>query len=229
MRVDRTSWLAERRSAVEEDYTRDAPSYDAGYDPATPVHRRFVTSLIDQTRAGGTILDAACGTAPYAGMILERGLVYVGIDQSHGMLAQARAKWPEFRFELAGLQELALHEEFDGLMCTDAMENVPPEHWPTVVAGFHRALRVDSHAYVTVEEIDHDEIEQAFADGVGRGWPLVLGEVIEGDTAGYHFYPSRAQVEAWLHIEGFEIVEEADEALDGYGYHHLLLRASGPS
>ena len=120
-------------------------------------------------------------------------------------------------------------DDGDGLMCTDAMENVPPEHWPTVVAGFHRALRADSHAYVTVEEIDHDEIEQAFADGVGRGWPLVLGEVIEGDTAGYHFYPSRAQVEAWLHIEGFEIVEEADEALDGYGYHHLLLRASGPS
>jgi ubiquinone/menaquinone biosynthesis C-methylase UbiE len=224
--VDRMSWLAERRAAVEEDYTRDAPSYDAGYDPATPVHRGFVAALVDLMPAGGAILDAACGTAPYAGMVLDRDQSYMGVDQSTGMLAQARAKWPRARFELIGLQELDFREEFDGLMCVDAMENVPPEHWPAVVAAFRRALRSAGHAYLTVEEIDRAEIERAFADGTVRGWPVVRGEVIEGDTAGYHYYPDRSQIEAWLTAGGFELVEEADEPLDGYGYRHLLLRTA---
>jgi ubiquinone/menaquinone biosynthesis C-methylase UbiE len=222
--MEREAWLQERRVAVEQDYTRDAPTYDAGYDPATPTHRRFVSSLADLTSPAGAILDAACGTAPYAGMVLERGLGYVGVDQSTGMLTQAAAKWPEARFELTGLQELAFNDEFDGLMCTDAMENVPPDHWPTVVGSFRRALHPGAHAYLTVEEIDHEEIAQAFEDGTSRGWPIVFGEVIEGDTAGYHFYPDRAQVERWVTDAGFDIIEQAEEPLHGYAYRHLLLR-----
>jgi hypothetical protein len=34
--MDRATWLAERRAAVEADYTRDGPTYDDGYDPAKP-------------------------------------------------------------------------------------------------------------------------------------------------------------------------------------------------
>lgn len=222
--MERSQWLHERRSAVEQYYTRDAPTYDAGYDPATPTHRRFVSTLADLTPTGGAILDGACGTAPYAGMVLERGLGYVGVDQSTGMLTQAAIKWPEARFESIELRELPFDDEFDGLMCTDAMENVPPEHWPIVASAFRRALHLGGHAYLTVEEIDQGEIAHAFEDGTSRGWPIVFGEVIEGDTAGYHFYPDRAQVELWLRDAGFDIIEEADEPFDGYAYHHLLLR-----
>jgi hypothetical protein len=45
--MHRREWLAERRAAVEQDYTRDAPTYDDGYDPVTPVHLRFVARLIE--------------------------------------------------------------------------------------------------------------------------------------------------------------------------------------
>ncbi|MFI5055261.1 MAG: class I SAM-dependent methyltransferase [Actinomycetota bacterium] len=224
--MDRASWLAERRAAVEQEYTLEGSSYDAGYDPATSVHREFVSELIDLVPHGGTILDVACGTAPYAGMILDRGRGYVGADQSRGMLDRARAKWTGVRFELVGLQELPFDGGFGGVMCTDAMENVPPEDWPRVVAAFRRALGPTGHAYLTVEEIDRAEIEGAFASGTKRGWPIVPGEVVEGDTAGYHFYPDRAQVLEWLTGAGFGVVRQEDEPLDGYGYHHLLLRAA---
>jgi hypothetical protein len=142
------------------------------------------------------------------------------------MLDRASAKWPGARFELVGLQELSFDDGFAGLMCTDAMENVPPEDWPRVVAAFRRALGPGGHAYLTVEEIDRAEIEGAFASGTQRGWPLVPGEVIEGDTAGYHFYPDRDRVLEWLTGAGFGIVRQEDEPLDGYGYHHLLLRTA---
>jgi hypothetical protein len=52
----------------------------------------------------------------------------------------------------------------------------------------------------------------------------VRGEHVGPETGGYHYYPDRHQVRAWLDQTGLEIVDEADEWLDGYGYRHLLLR-----
>jgi len=53
----------------------------------------------------------------------------------------------------------------------------------------------------------------------------VHGEVIEGDTAGYHFYPEPEQVSAWLDAEGLDVVAEGYDQEDGWGYRHLLLRS----
>lgn len=224
--MDRRAWLAERRRIVEEQYTHEGPSYDDGYDPATPIHRIYVARLIGACPEGGAVLDAACGTAPYAGMVLDASLGYVGADQSAGMLEAARTKWPRGSFERLGLQELAFLEAFDGIMCVDAMENVPPDDWPGVLAAFRGALRPRGLVYLTVEEIDRAEVEDAFTKATAAGLPAVLGEVLEGDTAGYHYYPLREQVAAWMVGAGLEVVDEADEWLDGYGYHHILVRAS---
>jgi ubiquinone/menaquinone biosynthesis C-methylase UbiE len=223
--VNRQEWLADRRADVERSYTLEAPAYDDGYDPATTVHRRFVSQLIDTCPPAGTVLDAPCGTGPYIGMVLTEGRSVVGADQSVGMLSKARSKHPGVRFELTGLQELDFDGEFDAAMCTDAMENVPPEDWPRVLANFRRAVRPGGHVYLTVEEIDRKQIEAAFEAEHASGVPAVSGEVVEGDTAGYHFYPDRERVIGWLTEAGFEVIDEADEWLDGYGYHHLLMRA----
>jgi hypothetical protein len=55
--------------------------------------------------------------------------------------------------------------------------------------------------------------------------PIVRGEVIEGDVAGYHYYPGRSQALAWLAEAGFAVVDEAYDQQDGWGYRHLLLLA----
>jgi ubiquinone/menaquinone biosynthesis C-methylase UbiE len=192
------------------------------------VHRRFVVRLIETTPEGGTVLDVACGTAPYAGMCLEAGRGYLGVDQSAGMLARARAMWPDLRFERIGLQELSLEAECDAAMCVDAMENVSPEDWPGVLAALRRALRPGGHVYLTVEEVDPVLVDAGFAEATDACLPAVHGEVVGGDTAGYHYYPDRDQVEGWVRGTGLEIVEQADEWLDGYGYHHLLLAMGKP-
>jgi ubiquinone/menaquinone biosynthesis C-methylase UbiE len=226
--MDRREWLAERRAAVEREYTREAPTYDERYDPATPEHRRFVGRLIETCPPAGAVLDAPCGTGPYVGMVLDAGRVVVGADQSAGMLDRARAKHPSVRFEKVGLQELAFDGEFDAAMCIDAMENVPPEDWPLVLANLRRAVRSGGHVYLTVEEIDRPEIDAAFEELTAAGVPAVYGEVVSGDTAGYHFYADRDRIQGWVAAAGFEAVEAADERLDGYGYRHLLLRSSDP-
>ena len=78
-----------------------------------------------------------------------------------------------------------------------------------------------------MEEIDRAQIEEAFSTLKAAGSPTVFGEVIEGDTAGYHFYPDREQADRWLAAAGFQPIEDADEWLDGYGYRHLLLQRGG--
>lgn len=221
--MGRSRWLAERRAAVEAGYTVDGPTYDDGYDPRTPTHVRFVQALVERTPPDGRVLDAACGTAPYAGIVLDAGRGYRGVDQSPGMLDRARAKWPEARFDRVGLQELAIVGECHAAMCIDAMEHVPPEEWPLVLANLARALRSGGSVYLTVEEVDGAEVAARNLDARSEGFPVVDGEVIERSTGGYHFYPDRERVERWLADAGFAIIDQADEALDGYGYHHMLM------
>jgi SAM-dependent methyltransferase len=224
--VEREAWLRERRAAVESQYDAEASDYDAGGgDYPVPLHASFVDRLVASTPAGGRILDAPCGTGKWFAQVAAAGRRIVGIDQSAGMIAQARAKGIAESVERVGLQELAFEGEFDGVMTIDAMENVPPEDWPLVVANLRRALRPGGHLYLTVEEVDDSEIAEAFNRQTGQGMPSIRGEAIEGDTAGYHYYPGRAQALAWLSDAGFDVVEEAFDQQDGWRYRHLLVKA----
>jgi SAM-dependent methyltransferase len=228
--VDRQAWLRERRQTAEERHDAiHAFTYDDHYGEIGPTHRRFVADLLERCPPGGIVLDAACGTGKYFAMVTGSGRRVVGTDQSTGMLARARARFPAVPLERVGLQELAFEAEFDAVMCIDAMENVPPEDWPRVAGNLRRAVRPGGPVYLTVEEPDQDDLARVQADAVARGLPVVPGEMAE-EGAGYHFYPSRAQMAGWLEEAGLvvEAEEHSDEG-DGYGYLHLLATAGqGP-
>jgi SAM-dependent methyltransferase len=223
--MDRTAWLRERRRMTEERFdTLHAATYDQNDVPITPTHRRFVTNLIGRCPSGGRILDAACGTCKYFAMLLDAGRQPVGADQSSGMLAQARRKFPDVATEKVGLQELSYTAEFDGVMCVDAMENVFPEDWPPVLANLRRALRPGGHLYLTVELIDEGELEAVFAEATAQGLPVVRGEHTSRG-GGYHYYPQLDQVAAWVRDAGLRVIEDGHSEGDGYGYYHLLSRS----
>ena len=57
-----------------------------------------------------------------------------------------------------GLQEIAFHEVFDGVICVDALEHVCPEDWPGILARFQKALKPGGVLYVTVEVPEWGEI-----------------------------------------------------------------------
>ncbi len=214
--VERRSWLAEKRRLAELRMdTLFAPIYDDEWGASIdPTHERFVHRLIDLTPVAGEILDAACGTGKYWRLLLGHRRV-TGTDQSAQMLVRAQQKAPEVPIVKVGLQELRYEAAFDGVMCIDAMENVPPEDWPQVLANLTRALRPGGTMYLTVELPDQAELARAAADGVQRGLPLVDGEVA---TEGYHYYPDATRVRIWLEAAGLTILEEAL----GDGYRHFL-------
>lgn len=210
---------------AEREFDEDAPEYDADDIPITPTHAYFVTRVIESCPSGGTILDAPCGTGRYFGMVRAAGRQVVGIDQSAGMLARARAKHPQVVLQKIGLQELAFQAMFDAAMSVDAMENVFPEDWPLVLANLRRAVRPGGFIYLTVERIDDDEIARVFAAAAAEGLPVVLGEHT-GRGGGYHYYPTDAQVAGWLAAERLEVMEDGRSPGDRYWYRHLLVRAA---
>jgi SAM-dependent methyltransferase len=225
--MDRATWLRERRDAVRADYDHDAATYDD--DPySTAIHAAFVDRLVSTTPVGGVILDAPCGTGQYFARVTDAGRRVVGVDQSGGMLRQAEARRLADRVEQVGLQELTFDHEFDGAMTVDAMEHVPPEDWPSVLGNLVRAVHPGAHLYLTVEEVDDSRTDDGFAAARGLGLPVVPGEVIDGSTGGYHFYPGRDRVRGWLADEGLEIVAGADDPMDGWGYWHLIVRTPMP-
>jgi cyclopropane fatty-acyl-phospholipid synthase-like methyltransferase len=127
--------------------------------------------------------------------------------------------------ERKSLQELPYTAEFDAAVTIDAMENVPPEDWPTVLANLRRAVRPGGVLYLTVEEVSDQRIGRAFDALAARGLPALRGEIIEGDVAGYHYYPGRDRVMSWFEAAGLDVIDEDYSAEEDWGYRHFLLRA----
>jgi SAM-dependent methyltransferase len=222
--TDRAQWLAGLRREGKRRYDEQfSETYDRDDPPLDATHRRFVESVVANCPAGGVVLDVPCGTGKYFAMILQAGRKVVGCDQSAGMLARAAAKHPGVERRQLSLQDLDLDAAFDAVICIDAMEDVPPEEWPLVLANLRRAARPGGQIYLTVEMTDEDWLIKAYDDAKGRGLPVVAREdITRGDA--YHHYPSLAQVREWLSDAGLVLVDEAhsDGAHPSYSYQHFL-------
>jgi SAM-dependent methyltransferase len=219
----RRAWLDQRRASVVAAYDAGAATYDRHPYLNRP-QRAWVRRLLTLCPPHAIVLDAACGTGRYFPLVAAAGCRVVGIDQSSNMLAEAQRRGVAIDLQHVGLQELSFVERFDAAMTVDAMENVPPEDWPVVLANLRRALRLGGHLYLTVEERPGADVKAAHRALLARALPAVLGEVIHGDVAGYHYYPGRPQVLDWIAAAGLALVDEAYHQEDGWGYRHLLLR-----
>ena len=224
--MERSTWLRNRRAAVVAAYDTQAAKYSEYPNAA---QRAWVDRLLAGVPDGGLVLDAPCGTGRYFDQVAVTGRRVVGIDQSAGMLEQARRRGIASALHRVGLQELDFTAEFDGAMTIDAMENVPPEDWPLVLENLHRALRPGGHWYLTVEENHSVDLDAYLTRIRQEGHPAIKGEVIDGGAAGYHFYPARERVLAWFADTGWHPLAEGYTPENGWGYRHFLLSRVEPA
>jgi cyclopropane fatty-acyl-phospholipid synthase-like methyltransferase len=220
--MNRSDWLQQVRLDAEMNYTNLwAPDYGekwGNYPNAT--HQQFIRKFLQLMKPNSTLLDAACGAGRYMSYLLEAGHSIIGVDQSQGMLARAKERFPNVQLEKVGLQEITYIEVFDGAICMDALEHVCPEDWMRVLHNFHRALKPQGYLYFTVEIADAGAVEEAFQQAQQLGLPVVHGEWINEGV--YHYYPTMEQVREWARQAGFDITEEGE----GDGYHHFLMQKS---
>ena len=221
--MDRITWLREMRRDCEKQYDREAPLYDEeGGVYSNITHQQFIQEFLGFLPQDSVILDAACGAGRYLSFLLEKSHFILAIDQSQGMLERAKSKFPDVQFEKVGLQEIDYQDVFDGVICMDAMENVPSEDWTLVLSNFHRALKQRGYLYFTAETIENaneNDIQQAFERAQQAGLPVVYGEWPDEEV--YHYHPTNQQVKEWAQQAGFEILKEGNGEI---WYYHILVR-----
>jgi ubiquinone/menaquinone biosynthesis C-methylase UbiE len=163
----------------------------------------------------------------------------VGIDQSAEMLKRAREHFPQVQYEKMRLQDMDFQEAFEGAICMDAMEHIPPEDWPSILRGFWRALKPGGVLYFTVVLAEASGLRGAYQRAQEQGLPAVMGEIAdqvdeayeqtlaqlpdvadEADEAAYHFCPPMDQVRAWIDGAGFTIEAQGE----GDWYAHVVVR-----
>jgi SAM-dependent methyltransferase len=199
--------------------------YDAHWGEIEETHRSFVERFLSMLPERGRVLDVPCGTGKYFGLVLDCGRSVSGVDHTPRYLAAAAAKFPGTPTEKHDLQALPYRDEFDGVMCVDSMEFVPPEEWPLVLERFRAALRPAGWLYLTVELVPAEALRAGNEAARRLGLPVVDGEAIwEEPDWYYHYYPSLKRVRGWLSEGGFRIHEELEGPWqDGeYAYHHVL-------
>ena len=100
--------------------------------------------LIGALSAGGSVLDAGCGTGRVAIELARRGHEVVGVDLDPGMLDTARAKAPELEWHLADLLDVDLARTFDLVALPgNVMIFLSPGTEADVVANMARHLATD--------------------------------------------------------------------------------------
>jgi cyclopropane fatty-acyl-phospholipid synthase-like methyltransferase len=238
--MERAAWLKEMRDKVEALYDHLAPQYwvKFGLYP-NETHQSFLQKFLERVPPHSILLSAACGAGRYDGVLLEAGHSVVGTDQSAGMLARAKERFPAARYEKISLQEMDFKEQFDGAICMDAMEHIPPEDWPGILDNFRAALKPDGVLYLTVVLAEPDDLKTVYERAKKLGLPVVPGEIAdevekayertleqpvveadEADEAAYHFCPPLEQVRTWIREAG--LVIEAKGTGDWYA--HFVVR-----
>jgi SAM-dependent methyltransferase len=243
--MERVEWLKQMRAKVEALYDLASPEYWVSYGlDLDETHLEYLHKFLARLTPHGSLLSAACGAGQYDGLLLEAGHRVLGIDQSAGMLAQARAHFPAARYEKKDLQEMDFRAAFDGATCIDALEHVCPEDWPVILHAFQAALKPGGVLYFTVDRRDAeeaDELRAAYERAKAQGLPVVYGEVADrvdelyekartlglsalpgelADFSVYHYCPSLEQVRAWLDQAGCVVEEEGT----GKWYEHFVVR-----
>jgi SAM-dependent methyltransferase len=229
--ADRGAWLQDLRRVDERQEDALAGDFDSRWGKIEPTHQTFVERLLQLLPPAGRVLDAACGTGKYFPMVLASGRRLLGVDHAGALLTSAAVKFPQVPTAKHDLQDLPYQEEFDGVLCVDAMEFVPPEDWPVVLERFCRTLRPGGWLYLTVELAPADRVRAGNQAARRSGLPVVDGEVVwDGPDGYYHHYPSIQQVRAWLTDAGFSIQQEAEGPWhdEGYAYHHVLAHLAAP-
>jgi SAM-dependent methyltransferase len=246
--MERAEWLKQMRDRAEALYDHFSPFYWVRFGlGVNETHQAYLQSFLGRMPPHSTLLSAACGAGRFDGILLEAGHSVVGTDQSAGMLARARERFPEVRYQKMGLQEMDFQEAFDGAICIDAMEHVCPEDWPGILRAFREALKPGGVLYFTFwprELAGPEKVEGAYEQAKAQGLPVVFGEVVDqvekslrffmryedvfdipegaleerADGAVYHYCPSLEQVRAWTGQAGLVIEEEGT----GNEYEHLV-------
>jgi SAM-dependent methyltransferase len=92
-------------------------------------------------RPGATVLDAGCGGGRHAAELVGAGFAVTGLDRSPELLAVARERVPDARFEEGELRDWSPGAPFDAVLCRGVLNDlISDEDREAAAGGLRRAL-----------------------------------------------------------------------------------------
>nr|WP_083905067.1 class I SAM-dependent methyltransferase [Nocardia transvalensis] len=112
---------------------------------AMPFDRAMLSAFAELAPAG-PVADLGCGPGRITTYLATLGLDVFGIDLSPEMIRLARAAYPDLRFEVGSMENLALEDRsLAGIVSWYSIIHTPPERMPGILAEFRRVLTEDGH------------------------------------------------------------------------------------
>ena len=149
-----------------------------------PFHARFLRYV----PAGGTILDAGCGSGRDTRRFLEMGYRVTAMEPTEALarLAEAHSGQPVLRLRF---QEMAFCEAFDGIWAAASLLHVPQREVGNVFRRLIRSLRISGACFMSFKRGSGERF-----DAGGRLYHdqtlASLGELLRG-------YPQLETLETW--------------------------------
>jgi len=99
----------------------------------------------------GLTADIGCGSGREVAWLRANGYPAIGYDPSAGLLAQARARYPQLEFERAALPDLAgiAAGTFDNVLCETVIMHLPPDLIAPSVRRLVSILKPDGILYLS--------------------------------------------------------------------------------
>lgn len=165
----------------------------------TPLYDRFLRHVVP----GGRILDAGCGVGRDALAFVNRGYEVVAFDGSEEMVRLTRKRvGSHIPVHLMRFEEMAWHNEFDGIWACASLLHVPSSSFAGVASRIVEAMRPGGAWFMSLKLGEGERVTGArlFVDYNERtlrsalmDLPVQLVEVWETEDA----RPNRAG-ERWL-------------------------------
>jgi trans-aconitate methyltransferase len=134
-----------------EAYDAIAARWDAARTALVENEAKYLAHFTVALRPNARVIDLGCGTGrPVAERLVELGHRVVGVDQSEGMLALARARMPSQTWVCASLETFVPDGAFDGAMAWDALFHIARDHHADIIARVRAALVPGSPFALTV-------------------------------------------------------------------------------
>jgi len=129
------------------------------------------TDLQDAVRAhfrcgadGGFAADIGCGSGRDVDWLNRHGYPCVGFDASDALLAEAQARYPDWRFERTCTSLPDLHEisprTFDSVVCETVLMHLPREAIAPAIDHLRRILVADGTLYLSWRVGDVDRRDE---------------------------------------------------------------------
>jgi SAM-dependent methyltransferase len=121
-----------------------------------PLERGLLASFAELAKeVGGPVADLGCGPGHVTAYLSSLGLDAFGVDVSSGMIAIARAKNPDLRFEIGSMAALDIPDaSLSGILSRYSIIHTAPEDVPPVLAEFRRVLAPGGCVFISFPGTD---------------------------------------------------------------------------